>query len=701
MSEIPLSVEPQKNSRSFTEIQEDLYSFKNSPNPEKERELRIERARLINEAKEVGIFVSMKHHLLDIQTNNPSITTSAPLINSINVQRLEDEAKGLSGWDDKFDGLLQAYKEGALRNMSLAFLKKTNGSVLEVADIEKEIDLLNWGTPPALVNSMPIQPELATQNGGMDPHEFARAMAEAQGLQTPEKYLQDALDTEEYLKTAFQIVPGAEPRFWPILTEEQKAEWQVRATLLIAAYKKNNADGTDKLYMGERKEMAVDLGKLAQQRIFKKPGVLATVGVYGTVIGDKKFRDWQKLEDVEYEEDVKNKDGSIRHKKGDIKHKGLYNADGTPSDINLKKVFCEVLKNDDIKKSLINDYGKDLLHKLLASEIKLQEGCADSFYPHKDKIQGTPIDEKSFRETRKSVRHWLLTKGRDLLLSEDELANRDEFFDTRFSSKEDLFKEMSLRAREAEQIAWNYIYITDLIENFDSREYRPEGTGRLFPSSFWQLFQWVPMHPQERFEAKIRRDLDPKEHWSSLGTWGVYQITHGGLRDEKGNFKVPDSLKVLPDTLIRSPLLPQRFKKGKGEEESLFTIFNGIGNNVLSGDISTISNTELFNRINWEKMDDGPFVPYVYDEMRWADVVTNVFKKGGKRESKVSGEDLSEAVYNLGLNRRQRELLLLSYLNRVGIDPMASTLKPAVNLIAFKGAMDGFLHDNPNYFYGV
>lgn len=671
MSEIPSPVEPQKNSRNFTKIQEELYSFKKTPNPEKERGLRIERARLINEAKEIGIFVSMKHHLLDIQTNNPSITTSAPLINSINVQRLEDEAKGLNGWDDKFDGLLQAYKEGALRNMSLAFLKKTNGSASDVSDLEREIDLLNWGTPPALVNSMPLQPELATQNGGIDYYEFARAMAEAQGLQTPEKYLQDALDTEEYLKTAFAIVPGQEPRFWPILTESQKVEWQVRATLIIAAYKKQNADSTEKLYMGERKEMAVDLSKLAQQRIFKKPGVLATVGIYSTVIGDPKF----------------------------LKHKDK-------TDTSLKDVFCDQLTTDKaLVASLKKDYGDKIFNDLLAKEDKLYEGCADSFYPH-HKSWGTTMDEKAFRETRKSVRHWLLTKGRDLLLSEDELVNRKEFFNSKFKSKEELFREMSHRAREAEQIAWNYVYISDLIENFDSRDYRPEGTGRLFPCSWWQLFQWVPMHPQQRFEAKIKRsdpqdknNLIAKEDWSALGTWGVANISRGGFRDKKGKFRMPEELKVLPDTLIRSPLLPQKYEKGKDENKSLFAVFNSIGNDLLINDISTARNDELFNRIVWEGedgMSDSPFVPYVYDEMRWADVVTNVFKKGGVKESRVSEKDLSEAVYNLKLTRKQREKLLIVYLDKA--DPNSSELKQSVGSWRWGDRVRLFLDDYPNYY---
>lgn len=667
----PPQSEPQKPSRSFEEIQNDLYAFKNTPDAQKERDLRIERARLINEAKEVGVFGSMKHRMLDIQTQNPSIIASAPIINEINATRFEEEAMGLYGWNSKFEGLLQAYKEGAIRNISLAYLRKSSAGQDSIDDLRRDIDLLNWGTPPALVESMPVEPALTDKPFAFSAHELAREMAEAQGLQTPEKYLQDALDTEEYLKTAFMIVPGQEPRFWPILTEPQKAEWQVRATLIIAAYKKQNADSTEKLYMGERKEMAVDLSKLAQQRIFRKPGVLATVGMYSTVIGDPKF----------------------------LKYKDK-------TDISLKDVFCDQLTTDKVLvTSLKKDYGDKVFNDLLAKEDELYEGCADSFYPH-HKSWGTTMDEKAFRETRKSVRHWLLTKGRDLLLSEYELVNRKEFFNSKFKSKEELFREMSHRAREAEQIAWNYVYISDLIENFDSRDYRPEGTGRLFPCSWWQLFQWVPMHPQQRFEAKIKRsdpqdknNLIAKEDWSALGTWGVANISRGGFRDKKGKFRMPEELKVLPDTLIRSPLLPQKYEKGKDENKSLFAVFNSIGNDLLINDISTARNDELFNRIVWEGedgMSDSPFVPYVYDEMRWADVVTNVFKKGGVKESRVSEKDLSEAVYNLKLTRKQREKLLIVYLDKA--DPNSSELKQSVGSWRWGDRVRLFLDDYPNYY---
>lgn len=750
MTEVPPPIEGTQIERNFKDIQNDLYNLKDSPDSAKERTLIIERARIVNQAREVGVFETMKRHVLDIQLNNPSLLVSGPLINSINPLRMEDEARGLRGWDDKFDGLLSTYKDGVLRNVQLAYLKKTNGNPTLIAELEREIDLLNWGTPPALVGTMPIEPEMAsTKQFGFTARELAQENAKAQGLEPPESILENFREGEEFLKPTTAIVPGSEPRFWTILTDDEKKEWYVRSTLMIAGYKKLMAKGTDYLYMDEMREVAVDLNKTALKRIFQKGGVLPAVGIYTTIIGDEKYRSWRGEKD-------------------------LYNKDGSPTNINLKKVLFEL--NDIEKEGLVSDYGEDVFSSLENRANLLRNECADSFYPH-DESWGTKIEESSFRALKKSVRHWLTTKGRDLLLKDEEKANRDSFFGLEmvdaygnklFETKADLVKELENRARDAEQIAWNFNFVMDTLETFDSREFRPGGTQRLFPSNWWTLFQWVPMHPQERFEAKIKRtlgfdvaiqgnegdaktifnddlsvgagsvnakdeyeildtkfangkewvkitntvnqgwiskedvqelrDLEPKELWSTLGAWGVYNLTHGGFRDERGKFKMPEELKVLPDTLIRGPLFTSRYEGKTQESATLFAVLNSIGRDALDK-TAPLDKDEIFNRISWKGMGDSPFVPFIFDEMRWADVVTNVFKKGGERDSKVSGKDLVEAVINLKLTKKQRDYILISYLD--GVNPKASSITSYDNFLTYRGLVDEFLESNPSYYYSL
>jgi len=578
----------------------------------------------------------------------------------------------------------------------------------------------SYGSPPKVEKVVDDHPLIDTR-------QLAQEIAKAQGLLSPEQYLEDYRDAEEFLKAPFQIVPGAEPRFWPLLNEKEKQEWMIRSTLVIAAYKKSLATGTDKLYMDEMRELAVDLNKRALKVLFgsrtkegavERPeyegvdGVLPATGIYCTIIGDKRF---YSLADDE---------------------KLFYDHNGNPIKDNLKEVFCSELSEGE-KKELIGDYGEYAIqhgyrdingveHKGLFDLAKdLRKTCPDSIYPH-DKKWGTNISQESFRKLRESIRFWLTTRGRDLLLTVEERNRREDFYNGVFwengrpkqpgerdlgidvnspewknlskEEKDGLRKDMTKlyvyrvlqdRARDAEQIAWNFVYSTSVLENFDSRAYRPEGTKRHGPSNYWTLFQWMAMHPQERFEQKIVRGTEAKEEWSALGTWGIHNVSTGVWAVNVGGrveVRVPENLRVLPDSLIRSPLFPsmhqgmQRLDGGrsvltengkKEDEKCLFNILNSVGRNVLYYK-SGAKREELESRIDWGAIGDAPFVPFIFDEMRWADVVLNVFKKGGQA-SRIGLPDLGEAMRNLRLNHESREKLLAVYF---GINANSKELKP-------------------------
>lgn len=697
---------PERGSPSadFWHIQDDLLKLKNAPDPDKERSLKLQRARLINEAKQSGIFDTIKPRLVEIQTKF-QYGEAYERISKIDVNNLETEARGIDGWKEEFSGMIEHYRDGALRNMELGFLEATgNDKTTRAIELQKEKDLLGWGAPPEgldlLVHQTPDQ-----RAGGVNTNLLAQEIARAQGLLSPEQYLQDYRDAEEFLKAPFQIVPGAEPRFWVILDKKEKEEWVVRSTLVIAAYKKSVASGADKLYMDEMRELAVDLNKRALKVLFgsrpaivddvtEKPkmgtdgkierrvefegvdGVLPVTGIYCTLIGDPKF---------------------LSHKEKD--------------DLSIKDVLCRVVRGDNsLQKALSADYGDTALDKLKNEEKDLYEGCPDSMYHH-DKSWGTDISQESFYILRKSVRHWMLTKGRDLLLTDSEIAHRDEFFlvgeNQRFKSKTEVLEELESRARDAEQIAWNFVYSTSVLESFDTREYRPEGTKRHPPSSFWTLFQWVAMHPQERFEAKIARGDEAKEEWSALGTWGIYNLSQRRFDvtvDGETKVKLPENLRVLPDTLIRSALHPSmhegavrtgsktEFSNPRAENGSFFETFNKVGNDVLF-DTENTKRDELESRINWQSISDSPFVPFIYDEMRWADVLVNCFKKG--EGAKIGLPDVAEAMRNLRLTSEQREKLLMVY---YGVNATSPNLTPKENALAWAMKKSALREYYPNLF---
>lgn len=149
--------------RAYEEIKIDLENLLNdpNPNPDKLRALRVERARLINKAKQTGIFVSLKGTIAEAQRDNgkDNFLGVESAIVGINTSRLEQEAAGLANWDPRFEGLIEEYRDGAIRNMNLAWFRtlEKNGQPTGqnvVSDIERRIAFLNWGSPPVGLEMM-------------------------------------------------------------------------------------------------------------------------------------------------------------------------------------------------------------------------------------------------------------------------------------------------------------------------------------------------------------------------------------------------------------------------------------------------------------------------------------------------------------------------------------------------------------------
>ena len=664
---------------------------------------------------------------------------------------------------------------GTERTVSKPVENSQTNQPSQISEAEKTADFIGKSVARALEDREPGRV--------IDTPKLAQEIAKAQGLLSPEQYLEDYRDAEDFLKAPFQIVPGAEPRFWPLLNEKEKQEWMIISTLVIAAYKKSVATGTDKLYMDEMRELAVDLNKRALKVLFgsrnkegniERPeyegvdGVLPATSIYCTIIGDKRF---YSLPDEET---------------------SFYDLKGNPTEVNLKTVLCKKLSKDE-ENGLTNDFGNEIggyedpdgvRHKgVIEKDLDdLRKTCPDSIYPH-DREWGTPVNQESFRKLRESVRLWLVVRGRDLLLTTEERLHRKEFYEGKFlensaikpDDKDDLgidfdapelrdrteeekgrlreflirqrvYRLLKDRARDAEQISWNFVYSTSVLEHFDSRDYRPAGTKRHGPSYFWGLFQWTPMHLQERLEQKVARSVkegerESKEEWSALGSWALHSFNNGWWKREEvekqyvkrkdgkpilvgnGNKtvekkKIPAErlgVQVLPDTLFRDALHSQSFhtvsdrqengktvyetglgKKDENKENngdtSFFSIFNKIGNDVLS-DPRNVTREDLETRIDWSEKSDSPFVPFIYDEMRWADVVQQVFKKGA--ESRIGLADLGEAVRNLRLPSSIRKRLLMVYF---GIDSNSRTLRPKESQISWRLRLAAIKEYFPNFF---
>ena len=681
---------------------------------EKRDRVILARARLLRDAKEAGIFDSLKRQIEDTQRGGDNFEIARTAIAGIEIPKLESETRALPGWRDDFLGMFGEYRDVSLLVMDLAKLKaegKLNTSAAQA--LQKEIGNRSWGTVPDHLATNLIKREtersaqtgtasagtaeiakllrefLAKGGGALDAREFAGALALEQGIMKPSEYLEIYRRAEEeYYKVPIVIAPGSEPRFWPIISEKERKEWYVRATLSTICYKKSNATGTDKLYMDEMKELAVSLNKSALKTIFAKEGVLPTVGIYAEIIGGEKF----------------------------LRYKDKRNQ-------SLKDVFCTTISNKGTEKALVRDYGEANVRRLKELQTRLYAGCPDSIYPHNDDPKkhgwGTNINQESFRVMKESVRFWLVTKGRDLLLTREELNNRDEFF----RDKDKVLETLWIRARDAEQIGWNFAYATSWLEHFDSRAYRPEGTKRHGPSEYWCLFQWIPMHIQERWEQKIVRggqggEPDLKEEWAgSLGTWATWNVSQGNwpvreipITDENGRVIRGKSIKkvefprILPDVIFKDALHPSIYERERLEgadlrrkeqeekrgERPLFDTVREIGEMVLFN-TANANRGELEGGIDWTGMSDAPFVPFIYDEMRWADVITNVFKKGA--ESKLHFDDIGEAMRNLRIPIEDRKKLIIIFF---GVKAKSRELRTGYDKLAWTGMMRYLLKDYPN-----
>ncbi len=147
-------VEVKTPHRNFVDIQSDLRGLVNNPNLQRERELTFERARLLREAKDTGIFGGVKRDLASIQEEY-DFPSAHREISSYDISRIEHQLEDtLEGWRPEFAGILPEYRDVALRHMELANEKARGRRGSQHAkDLAREIELRGWGTPPTFLEA--------------------------------------------------------------------------------------------------------------------------------------------------------------------------------------------------------------------------------------------------------------------------------------------------------------------------------------------------------------------------------------------------------------------------------------------------------------------------------------------------------------------------------------------------------------------
>jgi hypothetical protein len=118
---------------------------------------------------------------------------------------------------------------------------------------------------------------------------------------------------------------------------------------------------------------------------------------------------------------------------------------------------------------------------------------------------------------------------------------------------------------------------------------------------------------------------------------------------------------------------------------------NNIGKEVLANPRGK-TRFEISSEIKWDEMSDTPYVSYVWDEVRWANIIETSFKKG---MDKVKLVDLSEAVRNLRFDHKTKMNLLKIF---YGISPNSSDLTYNHGPLAWNGVLSGVKSAFPNFF---
>ena len=164
--------------RNFYTIQNELRNLVENPNKEKETQLIYERAMLVQDAKDARVFDYLQKEILSLQQHRGYEEARREIlkINSYSDDYENTLRSTLPHWNDKWKGLIDEYRDGAIRNMDLALLRVIYEDSLgdnpvlkrEIEIRHRRVKLLNWGEERDHASSLENAARLDLDNIDLD-----------------------------------------------------------------------------------------------------------------------------------------------------------------------------------------------------------------------------------------------------------------------------------------------------------------------------------------------------------------------------------------------------------------------------------------------------------------------------------------------------------------------------------------------------
>lgn len=146
-------------------------------------------------------------------------------------------------------------------------------------------------------------------------------------------------------------------------------------------------------------------------------------------------------------------------------------------------------------------------------------------------------DANDFELFRSSLRLETLSRNKEFLSQFPDLSIKKK---DKKAKKEERARELALEAKQADAVAWNLIWVSNLVESADSR-YSYSGTSHQdLPAVTLAIQYKYTLHPQERFEAKNLSG----HFWGAFGKWGVTQV--GRITEKVGFNRSKDEILFSP-----------------------------------------------------------------------------------------------------------------------------------------------------------